>query len=167
MHHKHSDRIAIPLLPLVALLAISIAFLPLHTAHAAPQRPLGTGCSASEAGWNFYFGGGMNSQLFENNQNYNCSSTNNSVTLEFVLHPGPIAYINAQGDTWQTHLVGPSGARHCETGRSGLATYPDNGQVYWVQESNCGYLPPPLWGCNWVNFPDYNRSYDYLCVPMR
>jgi hypothetical protein len=39
MRHKHSDRIAVPLLPLVALFAISIALLPLHTAHAAPQRP--------------------------------------------------------------------------------------------------------------------------------
>lgn len=58
MDQRHSDTITLPLLPIVALLALFLTLiLPLQTAHAAPQRPLGSGCNYTDFFDSFNFSG--------------------------------------------------------------------------------------------------------------
>lgn len=75
-----------------------------------------------------------------------------------------LQWVYAQADTWLTQ--GPSCCGHTrygETGRSELIAYPANGRLYYVQAAIYYGWKAPMYGCNWVNFPDYATSYDYNC----
>ena len=163
-HHK--ERNAVHSLLMAALLAISsISLLPLHAAHAAPQRPL-TGCSSNNFKYvPFGFSGFTNT--FYDDQYYTCQYPNLEDDTWFKLSSGTAAYIVAQGDTWLTQQPYPGGQRYGETGRSSQIAYPNNDQAYFIQEALYQTWLAPIYGCNWVNFPFNGGTHDYNCGNMR
>lgn len=166
MHRLNQGKISpFPLL-IVALFAISVGFFPFHTALAAPQRPL-SGCNNNSYTLHTGFGSLGITDLFTNFQQYDCYqwSSMDDVTY-FAVGSGNTAYIVAQGDTWLTQNPYPGGERRGETGRSNQVAYPDNGQYYRVQAAIIMYYLTPMYGCNWVNWPQLGFSMDYNCSNM-
>jgi len=170
MDQRHSDTITIPLLPIVALLALGFTLiLPALPAHAAPQRPLGTGCTNPYyiSGWSFV----TVYNNFYSDQEFFCNHNSGTLYQEdityFALGSGNVNSLDAQGDTWMAQVNHYCGAgcpiRYGETGRSSRVSYPANGKYYFVQNALItNEFFSPMWGCNWINWYTYGST-DYDC----
>jgi hypothetical protein len=166
MDQRHSETITLPLLPIAALLALCFTLLlPLHTAHAAPQRPL-TSCLNTDFFDSFSLPMGV-SNIFYSDQVFSCDKYLYMIdTTTISVSSGNLASIDAQTDTWLdqiNHNCGGCDTRYGETGRSSRASYPANGNWYTIQTASLYNLwLVSLWGCNWINW--YNLgSVDYNC----
>lgn len=134
--------------------------------HAAPQRPL-SGCSNSNY-FEIGFGFSGISNTFYDWQYFTCEYPNLRDDTWFeVSSGGNVPWIVAQGDTWLTQLPQSGGKRYGETGRSSQIAYPNNGMQYYVQEALYQQWLTPVYGCNWVNWPNIGVSADYNCWDMQ
>jgi hypothetical protein len=148
-------------LGLMLTLLIWLASVDLHTTYAYPLQPTDP-CDA----YAYQSGSLSGVQTFYSPYSY-CSSPSYNAFVDTYLDNCGNANRDAEADTWQTRQTNSQGTRYNETGRSGWVTYPDDCNIYYVQQSyltSTYQLADPSYGCTWFAINDnVYDALDYQC----